>query len=309
MLATNDRGRDPRHRRRLRAVHARASSTSTTSSRCSNRGRTSSRRAVSSSRAATASATKAAPASLDACARGGSSIYATGSSPGFITETLPLALLSLQRHVDVDRDRRVRRTCRGATRRTCSSSRWGSGSRSTSYDPQPRRVSRSASSARRSRCSPQAANRPVDDWTVRGEVAAARETTTLARGRAPGRHRRRAAHHDRRDKCDGDDVVRFTRELVLHHRRRAGVGSAADGLAGARARRRAVRRRAHVPGPARRARGDHARATPRTGRSTRSRTCARRAPGILSTTDLPPITPAGPLEPDAGALRAGERNP
>lgn len=34
---------------------------------------------------------------LDACAAGHSSVHATGSSPGFITETLPLALLSLQR--------------------------------------------------------------------------------------------------------------------------------------------------------------------------------------------------------------------
>src|SRR6185312_11321291 len=37
---------------------------------------------------------------LDACARGGTSVYATGSSPGFITDALPLALLSLQRRVE-----------------------------------------------------------------------------------------------------------------------------------------------------------------------------------------------------------------
>lgn len=35
-----------------------------------------------------------------ACAAGGSSIYSTGSSPGFITEALPLPLLSLQRRLD-----------------------------------------------------------------------------------------------------------------------------------------------------------------------------------------------------------------
>jgi 4-hydroxy-tetrahydrodipicolinate reductase len=34
---------------------------------------------------------------LAACERGGSSVYATGSSPGFITDVLPFALLSLQR--------------------------------------------------------------------------------------------------------------------------------------------------------------------------------------------------------------------
>jgi 4-hydroxy-tetrahydrodipicolinate reductase len=37
---------------------------------------------------------------LDACARGGTSVYATGSSPGFITEIFPYALLSLQRRVN-----------------------------------------------------------------------------------------------------------------------------------------------------------------------------------------------------------------
>jgi hypothetical protein len=49
------------------------------------------------------------PASLDpevrariesACATGRSSLHSTGSSPGFITEALPIALLSLQRHLD-----------------------------------------------------------------------------------------------------------------------------------------------------------------------------------------------------------------
>jgi 2,4-diaminopentanoate dehydrogenase len=36
----------------------------------------------------------------DACGRGGTSIYCTGSSPGFITEALPLVLTSLQRRLD-----------------------------------------------------------------------------------------------------------------------------------------------------------------------------------------------------------------
>lgn len=36
-----------------------------------------------------------------ACARGGASIHATGSSPGFITEALPLVLLSMQRRLDL----------------------------------------------------------------------------------------------------------------------------------------------------------------------------------------------------------------
>ena len=35
-----------------------------------------------------------------ACLEGGSSIYSTGSSPGFVTEALPIALLSLSRRLD-----------------------------------------------------------------------------------------------------------------------------------------------------------------------------------------------------------------
>lgn len=35
-----------------------------------------------------------------ACQQGGSSIHATGSSPGFISETLPLALMTIQRRLD-----------------------------------------------------------------------------------------------------------------------------------------------------------------------------------------------------------------
>jgi len=37
---------------------------------------------------------------LEACEKGDSSVWASGSDPGFVTETLPLALLSVQRRVD-----------------------------------------------------------------------------------------------------------------------------------------------------------------------------------------------------------------
>jgi hypothetical protein len=37
----------------------------------------------------------------DACAQGGTSIHATGSSPGFISEALPLVLLSMERNLDL----------------------------------------------------------------------------------------------------------------------------------------------------------------------------------------------------------------
>jgi 2,4-diaminopentanoate dehydrogenase len=37
----------------------------------------------------------------DACTKGGTSIHSTGSSPGFITEALPIVLLSMQRGLDL----------------------------------------------------------------------------------------------------------------------------------------------------------------------------------------------------------------
>jgi 4-hydroxy-tetrahydrodipicolinate reductase len=38
---------------------------------------------------------------LDACQRGNASVWASGSDPGFLTETLPLAFLSIQRRIDL----------------------------------------------------------------------------------------------------------------------------------------------------------------------------------------------------------------
>jgi hypothetical protein len=38
---------------------------------------------------------------LEACERGTTSVWASGSDPGFITETLPMALLSVERRVDL----------------------------------------------------------------------------------------------------------------------------------------------------------------------------------------------------------------
>jgi 4-hydroxy-tetrahydrodipicolinate reductase len=38
---------------------------------------------------------------LDACSKGNASVWASGSDPGFVTETLPMALLSVQRKVDL----------------------------------------------------------------------------------------------------------------------------------------------------------------------------------------------------------------
>ena len=96
-----------------------------------------------------------------------------------------------------------------ATRRSCCSSSWASAGRSTRTTRAGRSTSW-ASSRPRWRSSPATADRPVDDWTCGGEVAAARRDHDPRGRRAAGRDDRRAAHHDRRVGATASEVVRFT---------------------------------------------------------------------------------------------------
>jgi 4-hydroxy-tetrahydrodipicolinate reductase len=117
---------------------------------------------------------------LDACARGESSIYATGSSPGFITDALPFALLSLQRRLDLIEIEEFANLSRRDSPHLLFQI-MGFGQPIDSYDP-------SRSSFLLGEFGPplgvvaQAAGRPVDEWTCSGEVAAARRTTSILAG-------------------------------------------------------------------------------------------------------------------------------
>jgi 4-hydroxy-tetrahydrodipicolinate reductase len=185
---------------------------------------------------------------LDACARGGSSVYSTGSSPGFITDALPFALLSMQRRVEsIEIDEFANLSRRDSPHLLFE--QMGFGKPLSSYNPQraqyllgefgPRSVcSRRPRSTRRT-------------WNCFGEVAAARRATAiLAATRTAAQLGCRAAHHPHR-------LQRRRRrralqcQLVLHRGRRARVGTPSDGLARARPRRSALRRRPHVPNSAR----------------------------------------------------------
>ena len=120
---------------------------------------------------------------VDACAHGHSSIYATGSSPGFISETLPLALLSLQRHVEsIEIDEFADMSRRDSPHMIFE--QMGFGKPLDSYDP--RRAAYLVGEFSPSLALlAEAAGRPVEAWTGRGEVAAARETTQLVAGELP----------------------------------------------------------------------------------------------------------------------------
>jgi hypothetical protein len=117
---------------------------------------------------------------LDACNRGGSSIYATGSSPGFISETLPFALLSLQRHVEaIEIDEFADMSQRDSPHMLFE--QMGFGKALDSYSPH-RAAYLVGEFSPSLAVLAEAAGRPVDEWTGTGEVAAATRTTTLVAG-------------------------------------------------------------------------------------------------------------------------------
>jgi len=117
---------------------------------------------------------------LDACVRGGASVYATGSSPGFITDALPFALLSLQRQVErVEIDEFANLSRRDSPHMLFR--QMGFGKALESFDP--RRTSfLIAEFAPALGVLAQAAGRLVDDWRSTGEVAAARHATSIVAG-------------------------------------------------------------------------------------------------------------------------------
>ena len=144
---------------------------------------------------------------LDACRRGKTSIYATGSSPGFITDALPFALLSMQRHVEsIEIDEFANLSRRDSPHLLFE--QMGFGQPPASYNP-------NRASYLLGEFGPalavlaEAAGRPVDDWTATGEVAAARQDTSIAAGQLP------AGSVAAQRNCmvgtsDGAEVVRFT---------------------------------------------------------------------------------------------------
>jgi 4-hydroxy-tetrahydrodipicolinate reductase len=228
---------------------------------------------------------------LDACTRGGSSLYATGSSPGFITDALPYALLSLQRRVDlIEIDEFADLSQRDSPHMLFEL--MGFGRPMESYDARRSSYLEAAFAPALGVLSA-AARRPVDAWSSTGEVAAARTTTQLAAGELPA-GTIAAQRTVIVGTSDGDEVIRFTPTWYCT----IDVDPAWD------LRPTGWRVRVHgdapfdvgleFPVPV----ADLGAFTPA---YTANRpvnavpyVCAA-APGILSTADLPPITPAGPI--------------
>ncbi|WP_153409290.1 NAD(P)H-dependent amine dehydrogenase family protein [Nocardia macrotermitis] len=115
-----------------------------------------------------------------ACGLGRSSVHSTGSSPGFISEAVPLVLSSIQRRLD----RLAIDEYADLSQRDSPSMLFdimGFGSAPTEFDP-ARAEYLAASFGPSLRLLGDALGQPVDSLTAHGEVATARETFTIAAG-------------------------------------------------------------------------------------------------------------------------------
>jgi len=144
---------------------------------------------------------------LDACARGNASIYATGSSPGFITDALPFALLSLQRRFDgIEIEEYADLSQRDSPHLLFEL--MGYARPVESFDPRRSQFLLDAFGPSLEVLA-DAAGRPVEEWTCTGEVAVARRAMTIAAGEIPA-----GTIAAQRTVIVGrngaDDVVRFT---------------------------------------------------------------------------------------------------
>ena len=236
---------------------------------------------------------------LAACARGASSIYATGSSPGFITDAFPLALLSMQRRVDsIEIEEFANLSRRNSPNLLFEL--MGFGRPVDTFD-----------AARASylllefgpalAALADAAGRPVDDWICTGEVAAAREDTSIIAGdlAAGSIAAQRTSIVGR---GEGADIIRFTPTWYCT----TDIEPAWD--------LRPTGWRVRLTGDAPFEvelpfpiplddLGDFTPAyTANRPVNAIPYVCAA-PPGILSSLDLPPITPAGPHRPRARSIR------
>ena len=118
----------------------------------------------------------------DACSRGGSTLFSTGSSPGFITEALPFALLSMQRRLD----RLLIEEFADMSSRNSPEMIFdlmGFGRDPSHFDPRGVEAHGGASFAGSLGVVADALSLPLDEVVAKGQVAVARNATAIAAGR------------------------------------------------------------------------------------------------------------------------------
>ncbi len=144
---------------------------------------------------------------LDVRARAGTSVYSTGSSPGFITDALPFALLSMQRRVDaVEIDEFANMSRRDSPHLLFE--QMGFAQPLDSFNPRRAEYLLGEFGPALGVLA-EAAGRPVDEWHCNGEAAAARHPTRIAAGEVPA-GTIAAQRISLAGRSGGADVVSFT---------------------------------------------------------------------------------------------------
>jgi 2,4-diaminopentanoate dehydrogenase len=145
---------------------------------------------------------------LAACEKGRSSVWPSGSDPGFITETLPFALLSVQRRVDrIEIEEFGDLSRRPSRHMVMDQMRFGKPL--GEFDPERRKTHLFGEYQPPLTVLADAAGFTVDEWTAAGGAAAARQDTAIVSGeiKAGTAAAQRVVITGR---SGGADVIRFT---------------------------------------------------------------------------------------------------
>jgi hypothetical protein len=144
----------------------------------------------------------------EASQRGAASLWASGSDPGFLTETLPMALLSVQRHVDlIELEEFGDLSHRPSAHMVMEQMRFGKPLEE--FDPERRKNHLFGEYQPPLTVLADLAGFDIDEWTAEGGVAAAKEDLQIVAGeiKAGTAAAQRIVIHGR---VDGIDRVRFT---------------------------------------------------------------------------------------------------
>jgi 4-hydroxy-tetrahydrodipicolinate reductase len=118
---------------------------------------------------------------LEACENGKASVWASGSDPGFVTETLPLALLSIQRRVDlIEIEEFGDLSHRPSAHMVMEQMRFGKPL--AKFDPERRKNHLFGEYQPPLSVLADIAGFDIDEWTAEGGVAAAKQDLTIVAG-------------------------------------------------------------------------------------------------------------------------------
>lgn len=118
---------------------------------------------------------------LDACEKGQASVWPSGSDPGFLTETLSMALLSIQRRVDlIELEEFGDLSRRPSAHMVMDQMRFGKPL--SEFDPDRRKNHLFGEYQPALGVLADLAGLTIDDWTAEGGVAAAKEDLTIVAG-------------------------------------------------------------------------------------------------------------------------------